>query len=820
MNNTYNYDPSMYPHHNNPYPPVQQPTHPQPYYPPQQPQSYQPHAPLGYPVQQHPSYQQNYQPGYPTQQQWGPQPQGYLNPPAHGHPHGQSYQQPGGYLDGYPNGYHNGYQGGYQGGYHSDQQGSHYNSHPQQQYYGQPYQQTQAQPYQQPQYPTQSYVPMDIDTHLEANDGKVHELITPPPPKAANPHPIPAYQDMPDWMRHIEDSITELQRMTRQFMLDNPFCSAMLDMGSGKTLAALSALSIARPAGHMLVIAPKAIAVNTWSGEIADWNIPLRAESLALGPRGGDLPRKKRHERYDKIRAGDYAPSLFVIGQNNVRDLVDYFADDWPFPTVIIDEAQGFKNPNADRFKALASVRPQITRMIQLTGTPVPKSSEDLWAQIYLLDQGRALGETIGHYHRQYFHERVLPNNGRVYDERAGALREILHKIPHLALASKNTELKLPDLYFRDHEITLDESIMDEYRHFVAEQTIDAVTIALAEQDLNAATPTYATPNLASIISIADDETKLSATISADNAAVLRMKQLQMATGTIYLDNDSDDEEFSAAQTGTSTITELLLRGTEVDEAGQPVGVVDLKHNPDHELGYRTLYRCGNRIAVNIHNDKLDVLAGIIDDARSPVLVAYHFRSDSLKIHHELHRRGYDVRIFDKRPDMFQAWNRGEIPVMLIHPASAGHGLNFQHGGHTLVWYSLPDSLEHYLQANARLYRPGQKHDVTIHRLITADTKDAEQPKNLRHKQHRQQIVLDALHHDPHNQNVDRTRVIEEAVNRGGITRQRNLAKASTILTPEQIAARAQSAVEREQRRQRRLTEQAVQLAEEGEPAE
>ena len=183
-------------------------------------------------------------------------------------------------------------------------------------------------------------------------------------------------------MQNIEDKITELQRMTRQFMLDTPFCSAMLDMGSGKTLATLSMLSIARPAGYILVIAPKAIAVNTWANEIADWDIPLRAVSLALSDTGVDLTRAKRHGLYDKVRAREYPPSVFVIGQDNIADLVTYFAHDWPFATVIIDEVQGFKNHTSKRFKAIKQIRFKITRMVQLTGTPVPNSLMDLWADV------------------------------------------------------------------------------------------------------------------------------------------------------------------------------------------------------------------------------------------------------------------------------------------------------------------------------------------------------------------------------------------------------------------------------------------------------
>lgn len=625
----------------------------------------------------------------------------------------------------------------------------------------------------------QAQAPRRNDDYLTDADGKFQELLTRPPSISQPQFPIPDYSAMPPWMQNIEDKITELQRMTRQFMLDTPFCSAMLDMGSGKTLATLSMLSIARPAGYILVIAPKAIAVNTWANEITDWNIPLRAVSLALSDTGADLTRAKRHKLYDKVRDGEYPPSVFVIGQDNIADLVTYFAHDWPFATVIIDEVQGFKNHTSKRFKAIKRVRSQITRMVQLTGTPVPNSLMDLWAPMYLLDEGAALGRNITSFRSRYFHETMLPNGGRTYRELDGSLSEVLPKISHLALASKNTELKLPELHIRDHYIDLDKDFYEEYRLFSTEQTIEAVTVALATnpgspegsgKDSNA-NGRYATPTVASVLSALEDEETIEATISADNAAILRMKKLQLASGTIYLDdNPGDDLPTDPSQAmkplSQRSITDILTSGA-VDEAGNPIDIVDLNQTPDHQLGYRTLFRCGNRIALNVHNGKIDVLVDIINQSQSPVLIAYHFRSDRDKIHHELRRRGIDAHIFNKKPTMFAAWNRREIPVMLIHPASAGHGLNLQHGGHTMVWYSLPDSLEHYMQANARLYRPGQKHDVTIHRLITSNTEDTEQPGRLRLKEIKQSIVLDALHHDPNSQNLDREEIIERALDRG-----------------------------------------------------
>ena len=115
-----------------------------------------------------------------------------------------------------------------------------------------------------------------------------------------------------------------------------------------------------------------------------------------------------------------------------------------------------------------------------------------------------------------------------------------------------------------------------------------------------------------------------------------------------------------------------------------------------------------------VHNKKLDKLEEIIESANGkPVLVAYWFKADKERI-----EKRFKVREI-KTADDIKQWNKGMIDFALIHPASAGHGLNLQSGGSTLVWFSLTWSLELYQQTNARLYRQGQKDTVVIHHLIT-----------------------------------------------------------------------------------------------------
>jgi SNF2 family DNA or RNA helicase len=179
-------------------------------------------------------------------------------------------------------------------------------------------------------------------------------------------------------------------------------------------------------------------------------------------------------------------------------------------------------------------------------------------------------------------------------------------------------------------------------------------------------------------------------TITADNAAILYGKQLQFASGTMYTDED---------------------------------------HN----------------YAV-IHEEKLAMVDYLIrNNNGSPIIIAYKYQSDKQQLLKYLTDAKVNVQGFDGSRSMIAEWNAGNIPVMLLQPASAGHGLNLQDGGHTLIWYTLPDSLEHYLQTNARLARMGQQHPVQIWCLITKGTRDEKMPRMLERKHLVQQGLLDAV---------------------------------------------------------------------------
>ena len=146
-----------------------------------------------------------------------------------------------------------------------------------------------------------------------------------------------------------------------------------------------------------------------------------------------------------------------------------------------------------------------------------------------------------------------------------------------------------------------------------------------------------------------------------------------------------------------------------------------------------------------IHSRKLEMLEDLIEAANGqPVLIAYWFKHDRLRILEHLAKAGYTPRDIRTSEDI-SSWNRGSIPVALIHPASAGHGLNIQAGGHILIWFGLTWSLELYQQTNARLWRQGQSNTVTIHHIITKDTVDEDVLAALASKDVTQEKLIAAV---------------------------------------------------------------------------
>lgn len=280
-------------------------------------------------------------------------------------------------------------------------------------------------------------------------------------------------------------------------VINVPKCGLFLDMGLGKTVSTLTAIKELKynrfQVNKVLIIAPKKVAEGTWSKEKDKWNHTKDFRvSLVLG------------SQQKRIKALSVNADLYIINRENIPWLVDYLRNDWYFDTVVIDESSSFKNSRSKRFKALKMVLPKINRLIELTGTPSPNGVEDLWAQIYLLDQGTRLEKYITHFRAKYM-EPNKRNRSQIFDYKIkdGVYDSIINKISDICISMKSEDyLELPDLSYNEIPVILNDKARRDYdkmeRDFVLE------------------------------LEGAEDE------ITAVNAAALSNKLLQISNGTVY----------------------------------------------------------------------------------------------------------------------------------------------------------------------------------------------------------------------------------------------------------------------------------------------
>lgn len=409
------------------------------------------------------------------------------------------------------------------------------------------------------------------------------------------------------------------------------------------TLTAVKALLEDFAVSKVLVVAPLRVAATVWAEEALKWD---HLQDLRIVKVLGDARTREAALREDA--------EIYVINRENIPWLVDHQAKTkvWPFDMLVLDELSSFKSSKAERFKALRRVLPAVRRVVGLTGTPAPNGLLDLWSQIYLLDKGERLGRTITSYRDRWF----IPGhrNGMVvynWVPIRGASAEIYSRIGDICMSMTAEDyLQMPDRV----DITIPVKLSEKARR--AYDTL--------EKDL--------------VLPMRGE------TITAQNAAVLAGKLLQIANGAVYTE--------------------------------------------DHKWQL-------------VHDTKLDALEDLIEAANGePVLVYYAYQHDEERI---CRRFPQAVRL--KGYDEVQRWNAGEIPLLIAHPASAGHGLNLQRGGHILVWFGLTWSLEQYQQANARLYRQGQDKPVKIYHLVAQDTVDEGVAKILTGKAERQDALIDAV---------------------------------------------------------------------------
>ena len=224
-------------------------------------------------------------------------------------------------------------------------------------------------------------------------------------------------------------------------------------------------------------------------------------------------------------------------------------------------------------------------------------------------------------------------------------------------------------------------------------------------------------------------------TISMRSTDYLDMPDLVTSEYTVTLDEEERKKYDAMKQ-------DLLLRLPEGEVTAANAASLSGKLS---QMANGAVYSDDGSVTV-IHDRKLDVLEDIIESANgSPLLIAYWYKHDLSRISERLHKLHIPFARLDK-PEDIRRWNSGEYPVMLIHPASAGHGLNLQHGGSTIVWFSLPWSLELYTQTVDRLFRQGQESGtVSVIHITAKNTIDGRIVKALKDKDNTQAALIDAV---------------------------------------------------------------------------
>lgn len=424
------------------------------------------------------------------------------------------------------------------------------------------------------------------------------------------------------------------QELARDFLLHNPRAGLFLDLGLGKTAISLCALE----PRHLpvLVVAPKRVCESVWPKERSKWRPDL---SLSLA--AGDPAQRKA--------AFDEKADLTVVSRDNLKEAAPGYR------TVILDELSSFKNKTSKRWRAARRVCAKADHVWGLTGTPTPNGLLDLFAQIYLLDQGKRLGTTLTGYRARWFIAAGQLPNGTVIEWRLRPeAEENIHRlVSDICLyMSSADELDMPPVTLNAVDVPLPPAARKHYKEFKKNLVLD---LELIGEEI----------------------------YSAANAAVLSNKLRQVTSGFVY----SDEQDGTYAQ---------------------------------------------------LHTAKIEALQEIVDGTGDNLLVFYNYIPEA-----EMIRAAFPQARMIDAPGALDAWDRGELPMMLAHPASAAHGLNLQYGGHTAVWASLTWDLELYLQANGRLDRQGQEHPVVIHSLECPGTVDKVIASRLVEKEFDQTRLLD-----------------------------------------------------------------------------
>ena len=474
----------------------------------------------------------------------------------------------------------------------------------------------------------------------------------------------------------------DYQQFSTNFILSHPIAAVLLQMGLGKSVITLTAIRTLLDRGEI----SRVLVIAPLRVARDTWPEEIRKWDHLHGLTWSVAVGSEK-ERIAALRQDVH---LHIINRENVAWMMDSGLP-LNYDMVVIDELSSFKSWQSKRFRALMKLRPKVQRIVGLTGTPTGNGLMDLFAEYRVLDLGERLGRFITQYRQMYF----IPDKRSAvqiftWKPRPGAEEEIYRKISDITVSMKSVDfLKMPECLMNTTIVRMDEKERLHYETLKQELFLQlpmkSFNDVAAEGGLEgSSTAVSGGDNVAGQLSNQRKAIQMKI-IDAKNAAALCGKLCQLANGACYTEDGA---------------------------------------------------------VARIHDRKLDALEDLIESANGhPVLIAYWYQHDLVRIR----ERFPEVRQLNNSNDLAD-WNKGIIPIAAIHPASAGHGLNLQQGGNTLIWFGLTWSLELYLQTNARLWRQGQKSEtVTIHHIVTEGTIDEQILEALGRKDRSQESLIAAV---------------------------------------------------------------------------
>jgi SNF2 family DNA or RNA helicase len=425
----------------------------------------------------------------------------------------------------------------------------------------------------------------------------------------------------------------DYQIQAARFLFRNPKSALFADPGTGKTAIILMMIKALKKQDLLqtpvLLLAPLRVTTQVWPAEIQKWR---QFSGISYQVIHGDKKVENIEKKVD----------IHLVNNETLPWLEknDYLKK---YRTLIIDESSKYKNWGAQRVKILR--RHHFVRRHILTGSPTPRSLLDLFAQMYLVDEGESLGKYITYYRQEYFHDQHPQGPWHDWIVKSDGADRIYRKIGPRCwrLDSKQP---LPELIINDIKIDIPKKLKKWNLETLRSLNLNLPINAMAEYAL-----------------------------------------CRQIAGGITTDNQI------------------------------------------------------------IHTEKIEALKDLIDELQGKnCLVFFYYRAEGKILSEKLKAPKIDGTTSATESEvLINKWNNGEIPILLAHPASCGHGLNLQRGGNDIIWFSYTDNQDDYYQANRRIWRLGVKDTVRIHRLISVATIEIAMIQSLETKTGQQRVFLDAI---------------------------------------------------------------------------